>query len=151
MTLKNSHPKFAVEQMAAALRASRGIPSHAAEILRTELGTTCSVSTVVNYCRRHPELEAIREEYRARLIGASLSNLARAIEVDRDPNISLRVLDRLLPNWSALWIKTRGGGAIAPETREALQRLSIAELRVLEGIYAKLEQPALPVPAESES
>lgn len=69
-------PRYTVQQVAAALRASKGMVSLAAR----QLG--CDAQTVQNYCQRHPTLEVVKQESRIEILDEAELRLWAAIRRD---------------------------------------------------------------------
>src|SRR4029453_9167187 len=68
--------RYTVAQVIAALRASKGMVSIAAQ----RLG--CEQETVMNYCRRYPTVEAVKREARNEVLDEAELRLWQAIRRD---------------------------------------------------------------------
>jgi hypothetical protein len=82
--------RYTAGEVSAALRASKGMVSIAAQ----RLG--CDQDTVVNYCRRYPTVEAVKREARNEVLDEAELRLWKAIQRDEawDITFCLRTIGR---------------------------------------------------------
>lgn len=139
---------FTPEQIAAALKASDGVDSYAAQVLADETGLGCTGETIRNYIAHYPELATVKRECREDGVDVAEHNVKRAIRAG-DVETSRWLLRSKLAAGRGYELQVSGklehSGSI--DHRHAIDpvvaKLDRDKLEALDGIYEVLavDQP----------